>query len=76
MKGKDGTGDPGGPDAMSRPYSPGSGLCPSREKRFFADVNDSGRNTVTGAPGEILGVAKDLMLQYTVYVNPLLHLVA
>jgi len=29
------------------------------------------RNTVTGGQGEILGVAKDLMLQYTLYVNPL-----
>jgi len=26
---------------------------------------------VTGVEGEILGVAKDLMLQYTLYVNPL-----
>jgi len=26
--------------------------------------------------GEILGVVKDLMLQYTLYVNPLPHLVA
>jgi len=26
--------------------------------------------------GEILGVAKNLMLQYTVYVNPLLNPVA
>jgi len=26
--------------------------------------------------GEILGVAKDLMLQYTLYVNPLLNPVA
>ena len=26
---------------------------------------------MTGAEGEILGVAKDLRLQYTLYVNPL-----
>jgi len=31
---------------------------------------------VTGVEGEILGVAKDLMLQYTLYVNPLLNPVA
>ena len=29
------------------------------------------RNTVTAGEGEILGVAKDLMLQYTLYVKPL-----
>ena len=29
------------------------------------------RDTVTGVEGEILGIAKDLMLQYTLYVNPL-----
>jgi len=34
------------------------------------------RNTVTGMKGEILGVAKDLMLQYTIYVNPLPNPVA
>jgi len=28
---------------------------------------------VTRVKGEILGVAKDLMLQYTLYVNPLLN---
>jgi len=38
MKGKEGTGDPGGPDAKSGRYSSGSGLCPSGEKGFFADV--------------------------------------
>jgi len=38
MKGKEGTGDPGGPDAKSGRYSSGSGLCPSGEKAFFADV--------------------------------------
>ena len=38
MKGKNGTGDPGGQDAKSGRYSSGSGLCPSREKGFFADV--------------------------------------
>jgi len=31
---------------------------------------------VTGVEGEILGVAKDLMLQSTLYVNPLLNPVA
>jgi len=37
MKGKEGTGDGPRPDAMSGSYSSGSGLCPSREKGFFAD---------------------------------------
>ena len=32
-------------------------------------VINSRRNTVTGVAGEILGVAKDLMLLYTLYVN-------
>jgi len=39
-------------------------------------VINSRRNTVTGVEGEILGVAKDLRLQYTLYVNPLLNPVA
>jgi len=39
MKGKEGTGDPGGPDAKSGSYSSGSGLCPSGEKGFFADAS-------------------------------------
>ena len=39
-------------------------------------VINSRRNTVTGVEGEILGVAKDLMLQYTLYVNPLPNPVA
>ena len=39
-------------------------------------VINSRQNTVTGVEGEIIGVAKDLMLQYTVYVNPLPNLVA
>ena len=39
MKGKEGTGDPGGPDAKSGRYASGSGLCPSGEKGFFADVS-------------------------------------
>ena len=34
-------------------------------------VINSRRNTVTGVEGEILGVPKDLILQYTLYVNPL-----
>jgi len=38
MKGKKGTGDPGGPDAKSRRYASGTGLCPSGEKGFFADI--------------------------------------
>jgi len=37
---------------------------------------NSWRNTVTGVEGEILGVATDLMLQYTLYVNPLPNPVA
>ena len=39
-------------------------------------VINSRRNTVTGVEGEILGVAKDLKLQYTLYVNPLPNPVA
>ena len=39
-------------------------------------VINSRRNTVTGVAGEILRVAKHLMLQYTLYVNPLLNSVA
>jgi len=39
-------------------------------------VINSRRNTVTGVEEEILGVAKDLMLQYTLYVNPLPNPVA
>jgi len=39
MKGKEGTGYPGGQDAQSGRYSSGSGLCPSGEKGFFADVS-------------------------------------
>jgi len=39
MKGKEGMGDPEGPDAKSGRYSSGSGLCPSGEKGFFADVS-------------------------------------
>jgi len=38
MKGREGTGDLGGQDAKSGRYSSGSGLCPSGEKCFFADV--------------------------------------
>ena len=38
MQGKQGTGDPGGPNAKSGRYSSGSGLCPSGEKSFFADA--------------------------------------
>jgi len=39
-------------------------------------VINSQRNTLTGVDGEILGIAKDLMLQYTLYLNPLPNLVA
>jgi len=39
-------------------------------------VINSRRKTVTGVEGEILGLAKDLMLQYTLYLNPLPNLVA
>jgi len=39
-------------------------------------VINSRRNTVTGVEGEILGIAKDLMLQYTLYGNPLPNPVA
>ena len=34
-------------------------------------VINSRRNTVPGVEWEILGVAKDLILQYTLYGNPL-----
>ena len=34
-------------------------------------VINSRQNTVTGMEGEILGLTKDLMLPYTLYVNPL-----
>jgi len=49
MKGNEGTGDPGGPDAKSGRYSSGSGLCPSGEKRFFADVSCTW--DISGIPG-------------------------
>jgi len=39
-------------------------------------VINSRRNTVRGVEGDILGVAKDLMLQYTLYVNLLPNQVA
>jgi len=39
-------------------------------------VINSQRNTVTAVEREILGVAMDLMLQYTLYVNPLPNPVA
>jgi len=39
-------------------------------------VINSQRNTVTGVEGEILAVAKDLMPQFTHYVNPRLNPVA
>jgi len=39
-------------------------------------VINSRRNTVTDVEGAILGVAKDLMPQYTLYVNPLPNPVA
>ena len=38
MKGKEGTGDPGGADTKSRLYSSASGLCQLGEKGFFVDV--------------------------------------
>ena len=38
MKDKEGTGDLGGPDAKTGRYSSRSGLCPSGEKGFFADL--------------------------------------
>jgi len=40
MKDKEGMGDPGGPDTKSGRYSSQSGLCPSGEKGFFADVSN------------------------------------
>ena len=57
MKGKEGTGDPGGPDAKSGRYSSGSGLCPSGEKGFFADAQHyrtSGFTTTPDCPFRLL----------------------
>jgi len=56
-------------------------LSPPGESRTTRTVSvrhviNSRRNTLTGVEGEILGVAKDLMLQYTHYVNPLPNPVA
>jgi len=51
MKGKEGTGDLGGPDAQSGPYSSGSVLCPSGEKAFFADVLVLNIGVLTKATG-------------------------
>ena len=57
MKGKEGTGDPGGLDTKSGHSSSGSGLCPLGENGFFADdVGSSGgggssSTVVTGAVG-------------------------
>jgi len=45
MKGKEGTGDPGGPDAKSGRYSSGTGLCLYREKGLFADVASADSKT-------------------------------
>jgi len=39
MKVQEGTGDPGGPDPKTARSWSGSGLCPSGEKAFFADVS-------------------------------------
>ena len=39
-------------------------------------VSNSRRNTVTGVEGELLAIAKDLRLPYTLYVNPLPNPVA
>jgi len=48
----------------------------TRETTSVQHVINSGRNTVTGVEGEILGVAKNLMRQYTLYINPLPNPVA
>ena len=42
----------------------------------FQQVSNSRRNTVTGVEGQILGVAKTLMLQYSLLVHPLPNVVA
>ena len=39
-------------------------------------VINSRQSTVTDVLGEILGVAKDLILQYILYINPLVNPVA
>jgi len=52
------------------------GVASTRETVSLRHVMNSRRNTVTGVEGEILGVAKDLMLPYTLYVNPLPNPVA
>jgi len=59
----------------SRSSSP-PGEPSTRASVSVRHVINSRRNTVTGVEGEILGVAKDLMLQYTPYVNQLPNPVA
>jgi len=49
MKGQEGTGDPGGLDAKSRRYPTRSGLCPSGEKDFFADLPWRSQNSIANS---------------------------
>ena len=58
MKGKEGTGDPGGPDVNSGCYSSRSGLCPSGEKGFFAN--------------EVFDDSTKIFVAYKVFVIPLI----
>jgi len=50
-----------------------SGEPSLRRTSCVQHVVNSWENTVTGVEGVILAVAKNLMLQYTLYVNPLLN---
>jgi len=68
-------GVPGTTTSGIRSSSP-PGEPSSRGTVSVRHVIYSRRNTVTGVEVEILGVAKDLMLQYTLYVNPLPNPVA
>ena len=49
---------------------------PTRGPVCVQQVSNSRRNMVTGMEGEILGVAKTLMLQYTLLIHPLPNLIA
>lgn len=54
-----------------RSSSPPTGEPSTPQPGRIRCVTNSRRNTVTGVEGEIVGVAKYLMLQYTLFVDPL-----
>ena len=54
-----------------RSSSPPTGELSTPQPGRIRRVTNSRRNTVTGVEGEIVGVAKYLMLQYTLFVDPL-----